>query len=145
MLHNDISNFESPRLAFDIDSLIFADYSPSALDKVLSIFRTEFYKYIQRPVLQDNIMLINAVWNKTHYAIYLTTGETFTDSQYHRIMDIFQLIELPYTVIVPSQDAFSIRDKITRGYFAYYFSNNDDMLSVVGKNAYRIDRIWEVL
>lgn len=131
MLHNDISNKQAPILAFNVDNLLFKEKQgkSSIIDKVKSIIQSDRKKYINRDIDMTFVNMINNIWMKHPYSIYLITFSPYKD-------DLFNILDrylVNYTSIVELFEWDDIRHRC-RLQFTYYFDNDEELLSYISMN-----------
>jgi hypothetical protein len=136
MLHNDISNKQAPILAFNVDNLLFKEEQgeSSIIDRVKNLIQSDRKKYINRDIDMTFVNMINNIWMKHPYSIYLITFSPYKD-------DLFNILDknlVNYTSLVELFEWEDIRHRC-RLQFTYYFDNNEELLSYVSmENALHI-------
>lgn len=142
MRFNDISNRQSPILAFNIDNLLFAPPSqPSTfIAKLQWKFKSEDEKLLDRPFNKDFINMINYIWNKFDYSIYFITFNThLVDNLYEKLSNI------NYTSLISISDKEELRGACEKQFY-YYFDTDEEILSYISKpNALHLDQLKYII
>lgn len=131
MLHNDISNKQAPILAFNVDNLLFKEKQgkSSIIDKIKNLIQSDRKKYINRDIDMTFVNIINNIWMKHPYSIYLITFSPYKD-------DLFTILDrnlVNYTSLVDLIEWEDVRHRC-RLQFTYYFDNDEELLSYVSMN-----------
>lgn len=88
MLRGDISNRESPIIAFNIDTLLFKheQKKDSLKDKFIGVFGSEKSKAFNRVI--DDVFVNNLLylWHNFNYSIYLVTYNSDYISEYEKLL-----------------------------------------------------------
>jgi len=134
MLHGDISSREAPRIAFDIDSVLFTDkpLRKSFISRVFSFLETPTEKYLNRELNTLNKSVIEYIWNKTQYSIYLVTFDCIELEELHSFLINKNI---PYTNLDFFMEWDDVRYRLINGFFTYFFSANEELISYVGNGA----------
>ena len=136
MLHNDISNKQAPILAFNVDNLLFKEKQgkSSIIDKIKNLIQSDRKKYINRDIDITFVNMINNIWMKHPYSIYLITFYPYK----YDLLTILDRNSVNYTSLVELFEWDEIRHRCGLQ-FTYYFDSDEELLSYVSmKNALHI-------
>jgi hypothetical protein len=134
MLGGDISNKSAPIVAFNIDELLFTSKSTESLsffEKLKLKTMGDKQKYLNRPLSKDFITIINNLWSKYTFSIYLIT---FRVDAVDELYEILSANNVCYTSLVPIEDKKELR-KACELQYAYYFDVDLDLLSFIGQRS----------
>lgn len=141
MKHGDISNRESPIIAFNIDTLLFKDEKPTGIRKLTYALQSDIKKYLDRPLNMEFVFTVDNVWRDFDYSVYFITFKPFTKE----IEDFLVKNQIPYTRLLYFEDVLTLR-KFIEYRCIYYFDIDSDMLEHISlKNALPFNEISHVL
>ena len=143
MLFNDISNKTAPIIAFNADNLLFTNNvkKERGFFKKLVSIETEKDKFFNRELNKDNYHIINNLWYRHDYSIYLMTKTNFQ----MELEEYFSSISLDYTRMFNFIGVDHLR-RLVDHRFTYYIDNDIDIISQIGrKNAFLINDIHKYL
>jgi hypothetical protein len=145
MLHGDISNRQAPIIAFNVDNLLFNEDSASkgALHNFLSKFKTEKSKLLSKGVDTKFLSILSNIWNSYDYSIYLVTFHEENDYE-EFLIDILDKNMATYTSIIKFSNWEDLRE-ISNLQYAYYFDNDEELISYVGAGALHINEIVNII
>ena len=141
MFRGNISNRESPILAFNIDNLLLTDKPlvQGFLDKLMFKVGSEKYQYLNR---QPNLVFVNSMltlWDKYDYSIYFITQHPFEKD----IEELLTRLNVCYTRLVYVGDLQDLRRDVFNRY-TYYFDTNDENISILSSSkAVQFNLLWE--
>lgn len=144
MKHGDISNHESPIVAFNLDNLLFLGEksNKSVFSRVSNIFRGEESKFFNREINQIFIQDLNILWNSRGYSIYLVTYSPARVRKYEKVLYDNQVC---YTRVL-AFDMVEDAQLFIRNRCMLYIDRSNEMLSVLNSNnciAYK--DMWTVM
>lgn len=144
MLHGNLSNRQAPIIAFNVDNLLFMDEVKStALQKLLSKFKTEKSKMQSREINTDFVNILNNLWNSYDYSIYLITFNK--EEEYEECLyDILDKNGACYTLLIKYSTWDELRE-INSLQYTYYFDTNEELISYLGAGALHIKEIHNIL
>lgn len=143
MLRGDISNKQAPIIAFNIDNLLFEDYDDmNPILRAIKLKLTPEKKlFLKRKVNKVIVNVINRLWARYDYSIYLITMHPEYVEDYYGILD---KNDVNYTTIVSFDNWNALRD-ISLLQYTYYFDNNEELISFVGVKAQHIKELQNIL
>lgn len=141
MLNGDISNRESPVLAFNIDSLLFTNKlrKDGLIDKLKYKVGSEKYRYLNRELDKTFVNSILTLWDKFNYSIYFVTQQPFKSD----IEELLAEMDVCYTRLVYYDDILDMRQAVFNR-FTYYFDTNEETISILSSSkAVPFSTLWE--
>lgn len=131
MLHNDISNKQAPILAFNVDNLLFKKKQgkSSIIDRVKSLIQSDRKKYTNRDIDMTFVNMINNIWMKHPYSIYLITFYPYK----YDLLTILDKNSVNHTSLEELFEWDELRRRCALQ-FTYYFDNDEELLSYVSMN-----------
>lgn len=141
MLNGDISNRESPILAFGVDSLLFSEEqkNKSLKQKFIRAFGDEKSKHFNREVSTVFEDSLRTLWDRYNYSIYLVT---YNESYIKAYEELFAEIDLCYTRIV-SFDSLEELRRFVYNRCTLYFDSDLQRISTISSNkAVNFKDLW---
>lgn len=130
MLGNDISNRTAPIICFNIDNLLFTGESKDD-GLIINMIRklgleTERSNYLDRKIDQKVVNIINNIWTRYDFSIYLTTRYYFLED----IDEVLQENDVYHTRLFtyPSIDILSEKIKYE---YSLYVDSDPAMISML--------------
>ena len=133
MLHGNISSKEAPRIAFDIDSLFFTNepLDRGIFSRILRHFKTDEEKYFERVINDTNRIILEIIWMHTPYSVSLVSFDCLNVTA---LNEFFTAENFPYTRIECFMEWKEVRRRLDKGIYSYFFTQNSDLQSYLGKN-----------
>lgn len=145
MLHGNIANREAPKIAFNIDTLLFQEAKGrNFLERIVDRFKSDSALYFEREINRNFVSLVDTVWTSYPYSIYFISFRlsiNHSEELHTMLLDYM----IPYTNIDLVHNVYEVRDLLERGFYSLFFCNNPDIISICGKNAHNIANWREVL
>lgn len=140
MLNGDISNRQSPIIAFNLDNLLFTkeESKDSLVKKLSKLIKTDKQKFLSKEVDKNFVNKINNLWIKHPYSIYFITFTPYKEE----LFSILDKNSVSYTSLEEFLEWDDIRIRCSNNYFMYYFDTDENLLSYIStSNALHIDEL----
>ena len=142
MLRGDISNRESPILAFNIDNLLFENEQKanSLKQRFVKAFGDERSKHFNRNVSKVFESTLRTLWDRYNYSIYLVT---YNDKYIEAYEELFAEIGLCYTRVVSFDSLEELRMFIYNRCTLYLDSDLQKMSTISSNKAVNFKDLWD--
>ena len=140
MRHGDITNKQSPILAFNLDNLLFTNEleNNNIINKIVNKFSSSKAKFLNRKVDEIFVRSLESLWNKYNYSIYLITSQEFTSDIEAKLTEH----NVCYTRLMSYIDLDDLRTACHNQY-TYYFDSDESIISYLSSpKAVHIKDIW---
>lgn len=135
MMFGNISNRSAPIIAFNIDNLLYATSQPTGfINKLYSLFSTREVDYLF-------LEIVNNIWNRYDFSVYLITSSDDTELIY-KVMDDNNVC---FTDVVKYHGIDNLRRLVDTRFFLYVDSDEQILSQIGRKNAIHISNLTSYL
>jgi hypothetical protein len=140
MIRGDISNKQSPILAFNLDNLLFTEKKEGLFNSIIKTFSSEKTKFLDRPTNKDLKRDLELLWDKYNFSIYLVSFQP--DSYELELLDKLAQENFCFTRIEFLESKEELRENMNR--YTYYFDTDESLLSFMSSNgAVHYNQLWK--